>query len=125
MDKTTKKLIYSAIILVALDSAFMFFNKKRFETTIINVQRVIVVPKYVAFVVVYLLMISVLFWFILRNHRPIWEAVFLGLAINGIYEGTNYGIFKNWSQNLIVLDTLWGGVLFGLTATLVYQLTDN
>lgn len=122
MDKTTKKLIYSAIILVALDSAFMFFNKKRFETTIINVQRVIVVPKYVAFVVVYLLMISVLFWFILRNHRPIWEAVFLGAAINGIYEGTNYGIFKNWNQQLVMLDTLWGGILYGLTTTLVYQL---
>lgn len=122
MDKTTKKLLYSAIILVALDLGFMYFNKKRFEMNIINIQRVLVVPKYLGFVVVYLLMISLLFWFILRNHRPVWEAVFLGMAINGIYEGTNYGIFKNWSKSLILLDTLWGGALFGLTTAAVYQL---
>ena len=86
MYKNIKKILVAAIIFIALDTAFMHFNKTLYETTIINIQRVMVMPKYMAFIPVYVLLIAVLYWFILRQRRPIWEAILLGLAINGVYE---------------------------------------
>ena len=93
-----------------------------YENTVINIQRVIVVPKYVGFIMAYVLIIGALYWFILRNRRPIWEAIILGIAINGIYESTNYTVFKKWSLEMLIIDTLWGGALFGITTAAVYQL---
>ena len=122
MYKAIKKILVATIIFIALDTAFMHFNKTLYETTIINIQRVMIMPKYMAFIPVYILLIAVLYWFILRQRRPIWEAILLGLAINGVYEGTNYGVFKKWSLQMVIIDTLWGGALFGLTTAAVYQL---
>ena len=45
MSKTIKKIIVASIILIALDLGFMYLNKKMYENTVINIQRVIVVPK--------------------------------------------------------------------------------
>ena len=122
MSKTIKKIIVASIILIALDLGFMYLNKKMYENTVINIQRVIVVPKYVGFIMAYVLIIGALYWFILRNRRPIWEAIILGIAINGIYESTNYTVFKKWSLEMLIIDTLWGGALFGITTAAVYQL---
>ena len=122
MYKIIKKILIATVIFIALDLAFMSINKKLFTSTIINIQRVMVMPKYIAFIPVYILLISALYWFILRQRRPIWEAILLGIVINGVYEGTNYSIFKKWSLKMVITDTLWGGALFGLTTAAVYQL---
>jgi len=37
-----------------------------------------------------------------------------GACIYAVYEGTNYAIFQNWPLAMVLLDTLWGGVLFVL-----------
>jgi uncharacterized membrane protein len=49
------------------------------------------------------------------------EAVILGVVIYGVYESTSYALFKKWNLNLAIMDTLWGGALFGITTALVYQ----
>jgi len=36
----------------------------------------------------------------------------LGIFVYGVYELTNRAIFKNWEWKTVVLDTLWGGILF-------------
>ena len=40
------------------------------------------------------------------------ESFLLGLSVYGVYEGTTYTIFKNWSLLSVFIDTIWGGVLF-------------
>ena len=45
----------------------------------------------------------------------------LGLVIYGVYETTNYAIFKNWTLSTVLLDTAWGAILLGLTTFLTYQ----
>jgi uncharacterized membrane protein len=42
------------------------------------------------------------------------------VLINGVYETTNYAFFKNWSPLLVLLDTLWGGILLA-TTTIIYN----
>ena len=38
----------------------------------------------------------------------------LGAGIYAVYEGTNYAIFEKWPLQMVVMDTVWGGILFVL-----------
>jgi len=51
----------------------------------------------------------------------LWGALF-GLIVYGIYEFTNHAIVANWPVGLVIVDTLWGCLLYAiagyLTATI-------
>jgi len=42
------------------------------------------------------------------------EAALLGFLTYGIYDFTNLATIKNYDINIAIVDTIWGGVLFGL-----------
>ena len=46
------------------------------------------------------------------------DAFLLGACVYGIYEGTNYAVFRAWPPYLFFMDTLWGGILIYLTVRL-------
>lgn len=114
--------LISGIILIILDSIFLYFNRDTFEIQIAEVQRVSIQPKYLGFILCYILLISGLYWFILRTKRPIYEAILLGFFVYGVYETTNYGSLKKWKLRTVLIDILWGGALFGLTSNFTYML---
>ena len=39
----------------------------------------------------------------------------LGVIIYGIYELTNHATIKNWPLFMVIVDTLWGGILYSLS----------
>ena len=49
----------------------------------------------------------------------LWGAL-LGLVVFGLYNYTNLAILDKWSSTLSIVDTLCGGVIFGLTTLIVY-----
>jgi uncharacterized membrane protein len=71
----------------------------------------------------YLGYVAGMLWFVsvpaLRASDP-WAAliggVLLGLMAYGTYEFTNYGTLRDWSVQQVAVDTLWGGVLTGVSA---------
>jgi uncharacterized membrane protein len=67
-------------------------------------------------------LIGGLFYFILKNKRPVQDAFLLGLVIYGVYETTTYALLKNWNFATVMVDTLWGGILLALTTYLTYKL---
>jgi uncharacterized membrane protein len=40
------------------------------------------------------------------------QAFFHGLAVYGVYEFTNYTVFRQYDWKFAVADTVWGGILF-------------
>jgi uncharacterized membrane protein len=50
--------------------------------------------------------------FLIQHTRNRLDAFWMGIAVYGIYDFTNYAIFKNYQLEFAVADTLWGGVLF-------------
>ena len=70
----------------------------------------------------YIILIFGLNYFIIEPKKGVYDAFFLGILIYGVYETTNYSLFKNWSILTVLIDTLWGGVLFAATTFLVQQL---
>ncbi len=43
----------------------------------------------------------------------------LGLVVYGVYELTNYAVLNNWSSKIVIVDTVWGVVICGLTSGIV------
>ena len=52
-----------------------------------------------------------------------WAAIGSALAV-GVYETTNYALFSNWSIVSVIIDTLWGGLLFASTTFIVNKLRN-
>jgi uncharacterized membrane protein len=108
------------IILILLDAVYLYFTKDMFGEMVARIQRVAMQVRLWSGAVVYVFMSIALYWFILKDRRPVWEAGLLGLATYGVYEFTNYALFKNYDLKIAIIDTVWGATLFALT-TWIYQ----
>ena len=111
-----------AIILIVLDFIYLSVNRSIFEHQIVKIQRTALIPNMVGVVLCYIFIVLGLYYFIVRTHRPPFDAFLLGLFVYGVYELTNYSIFKKWCPKMVAMDTLWGGVLFFLSTYFVYKM---
>jgi uncharacterized membrane protein len=112
-------LLISAIVFVLIDSVYLNMMKKYFANQIQKVQNSAIVPNYVSVVLCYVFLIAGLNYFIIKPNRSVQDAFLLGIVISGVYETTNWATFKNWSSITVIMDTLWGGILFALTTWIV------
>ncbi len=117
------ELIVSAIILLILDAGFIYLNKHIFQSQIVAVQHTSLILNYGGVLLSYLLLIFGLYYFILRQHRSVPEAVIFGLVLYGVYETTSYAMLKNWRLSTVFIDTIWGGALMGLTTASTYWIS--
>jgi uncharacterized membrane protein len=116
------QLFIAGIILLVLDGIFITLTSRIFKEQVASVQRVAIQPKYLGAIMCYMLMIAGLYYFILREKKSPLDAFFLGFIIYGIFESTNYVLFKNWALQTVAIDTLWGGVLMATTTFLFYKI---
>jgi len=117
-----KTLVISAILLVCIDVIYLSIIKNYFNDQIKQIQGSTLQLNWVGAVITYIFLVGGLYYFILRNHKPVSDAFLFGLVIYGVYEYTNLTLFKNWRILTTIIDTLWGGILFALTTFLVYKL---
>ena len=115
-------LFFITIIIIALDNIYMYINKSKYERQIIRVQKTSLQIKYLGVILCYILLVLGLYYFIIRTHRPISDAFLLGILIFGIYNTTNYAIIKNWDFQIVIQDSLWGGILLTFTTFLMYNI---
>lgn len=79
----------------------------------------------------YIFLILGIYYFILKDlnqnnyKQKIRDATILGIVIYGTFDFTNGAIFKDYDYKTMLLDTTWGGVLFGLVTYLVYTIQKN
>jgi len=111
----------TAIVMLLLDIVFLYANSDMFVKQVIAVQRTNLQIKYLGAAACYVFLVLGLYYFIIREDRPVWDAFVLGLVIYGVYEWTNYSIIKKWRVQTVIQDTLWGGVLFATTTWVVYN----
>ena len=111
------------IIMLVLDVIFLGLNRDMFQLQVAEVQRVVLEVRYLGVVLCYPLLIFALYYFIIKDRRPVIDAMLLGFVIYGVYETTTYALLKKWKLQTMMIDTLWGGILFGLTTMITYKLT--
>jgi uncharacterized membrane protein len=120
-----KTLILTGLVMLGLDAIYLSAMRDMFEIQIAAVQRVALQFRPLGAVICYILLITGLYYFILQDRRPIFDAFFLGIVIYGVYESTTYALLKQWKIKTMIMDTLWGGILFALTTGIVYWVSDK
>jgi uncharacterized membrane protein len=92
-----------------------------FQLQVAEVQRVVLEVRSLGAIICYSLLIFGLYYFIIKDRRPVKDAMILGFLVYGVYESTTYALLKKWRLRTMMIDTLWGGILFGLTTLLTYK----
>jgi len=121
----SKELIIATPIFLILDFVFLASQRKTFESQVISVQKTALVMKPAGAIACYLFLLAGLYYFILRERRTPLEAMLFGLVVYGVYETTTYALLKNWRVETVMVDVLWGGVLFYLTTFLTYWISKR
>ena len=117
------KLLVSAIVFVFIDSIYLNLIKDYFNNQIKLVQGSAIKMNLLATLLCYIFLIFGINYFIIQPNRSIQDAFLLGLIIYGVFETTNMALFSKWSWLTVVIDTLWGGILFALTTYIVHKFT--
>jgi uncharacterized membrane protein len=108
-------MLVSAILLVSIDFVYLKMIKGYFSSQIQRVQGSTMQINYLGAALCYILLIVGINYFIIKPRKSVSDAFLLGIVIYGVYETTNYALFKNWNILTVIIDTLWGGLLFGST----------
>ncbi len=119
-----KLIILSVIIVLVIDSFYVLAAKNLISQTILKIQKKPLSVNIFYILLSYLLIIFALNYFILDNknlslREKYLNSFILGFIIYGVYEVTNAGLFNDWSSKLIIIDSLWGGILFLLATYLI------
>jgi len=112
-------MLASAILLVSIDFVYLKIIQDYFGSQIQRVQGSPLKINFLGAALCYILLIVGINYFIIKPRKSVSDAFLLGVIIYGVYETTNYALFKNWSILTVIIDTLWGGLLFASTTYIV------
>ena len=115
-------MLISAILFIFTDSVYLQLVRPYFEKQIQDVQGSAVTVNFLGVVLCYIFLIIGINYFIIKPRKSVTDAFLLGIVIYGVYETTNYALFKKWSLLTVFMDTLWGGFLFAITTYVINML---
>lgn len=120
--KDLKIIITTAIIFTLIDSIYLNTASNYFNKLITSIQGSKIQMDLKSAILCYFFLVFGLYYFILKDRKPIMDAFILGLVIYMVFETTNKAILKNWTWFTVLLDGVWGGVLFATTTYIIYKL---
>ena len=120
--KLLSQIILPGILLVLIDFIYLNAISSFFNKQIFNIQKSTIKLRFSGAIICYVLLVFGLYYFIISQNKKVFDAFLLGLVIYGVYESTNYALLKDWNFSTLVIDTLWGGILFGLTTYFTYKI---
>jgi len=110
-------------ILLVLDAIYIGSQYFYLSKVYSSIQNSPLKINWVGGLLCYFFLTFVLYYFILSKKNALsktLDAFLLGICIYGVYETTNYATLKKWPVRMLIVDTLWGGILFALT-TIIYS----
>ena len=119
-----RKLILTTVVLLGLDMVYLKLTGGHFNTLVKSIQGNKLTLQMVPAVLAYITLVFSLYYFIIRENKKITDAMLLGWSIYLVYDFTNKAIFNKWTWETVLLDGVWGGILYGLTTFIVYKLSN-
>ena len=112
-------MLVSAIIFITIDSIYLNVMKEYFSKQIQSIQGTAPKLNFLGVAFCYIFLIIGLNYFIIKPRKSVNDAFLFGLVIYGVFDTTNYALFNKWSILTVIIDTLWGGLLFASTTYIV------
>jgi uncharacterized membrane protein len=104
------------LTLLVLDAMYLGIHSSFLKDTMERIQGPIRL-RYLPAAFVYLCLTFLVYKLIQYRVSDL-DVFLIGSAVYGVYEGTNYAVFRGWPPYLFFMDTLWGGILIYLTVRL-------
>lgn len=113
------KYLISPILIIIIDSFYLNLFKPYFSSQIKSIQKTPMQLNIPGVLLSYLFIVTGFNYFVIAQEMSSRDAFLFGIVVYGIYEATNWAIFTNWGLFSVVVDTLWGGILFCLTSLIM------
>jgi len=111
--------ILTGMVLLLLDSVYFMVTKTYFNNQIKRIQGSFIKMNIPSAILCYVFLAFGINYFIIHQNKSIQDAFLLGLIIYAVYELTNKAILLNWTWLTVLIDSLWGGILFASTTYIV------
>ena len=115
-------LLTLSVIMAVVDALFLNTVSPIFNKMLTQIQGSPISLEPISTVLCYIVLVAGLYYFIIKDKKPILDAMFLGWFVYLVYELTNKAIMTKWQWTAVLIDGTWGGILFGLTTFLYYKL---
>tara|TARA_B100001027_G_C16265463_1_gene331766 strand:- start:1307 stop:1681 length:375 start_codon:yes stop_codon:yes gene_type:complete len=109
-----KKYLLISILVVAIDAVYLNSISNYFNKQIKAIQGSKIRLNIPATILCYLIITLGIYYFMIERKFSLKEMAILGVFSYGIYETTNKALFNNWFWKTVLLDGIWGGILFAL-----------
>jgi uncharacterized membrane protein len=99
----------AVLLLIVFDLPWLLFIGENAQKLVLRIQGSDLQLRFAPAFVVYL----ALAYIVMQAKTPL-EAFKLGVAVYAVFDFTNLAMFKNYSLQFAIMDSLWGGVLMAL-----------
>lgn len=112
-----QKQILGIITLLILDILWLtLFMGNRYQIMIPTIQKQKMQINYYSATGAYLLMIYLLIFVVHKYKMNLTESFIFGFCLYGVYDLTCGAIFNNWDFGLALIDMIWGGFVYMISA---------
>lgn len=122
MKNNIKIILTISIILLILDYIYISNFSNHFKNQIYKVQKKPLQMNIKTTILCYILLIFGLYYFIIKENKSVSDAFILGIFVYGVYELVTISLLSDWEYKTVIIDTLWGGILFATTTHLIYSI---
>ncbi len=120
-----KDYLLFSLVFICIDTGYLYLASSHFNKQLNAIQGSSITLNPVSLFLCYLALTTGIFYFGIMKNMTIVEMFFLGIFVYGVYETTNHAIFDKWQWNTVLMDTLWGGILFSLSVPLFKHIKQN
>ena len=120
LEFNSKNILISTVLFLIIDSIYLRITSSLFNKVVKNIQGSDINLKLDGAIYAYICIVLIFNYFIIYRKGKLLDAFMLGFLTYGIFEGTNRAIFSNWTINLKIIDSLWGGILFSLVFIIMH-----
>lgn len=113
----------SSAILLTVDVLYLYnFGMKTFQKNVQLIQKTPIELNVYGALLSYICVIGILYYFIISQNKPVFDAFLLGIFLYGTFDMTNLAMFTKYEWKTAITDTLWGGTLFAFTTWATYAI---
>ena len=123
MDLINQKTLLGLIFLLCVDNTYLYLNRNLYEPIIDKKEQINYVFAFLTWIVIIAgINLLVLSRPDLNSDKSFLYGVYLGFVSYAIFNCTNYALYPSkWNINIALGDTIWGSLVTGTTAFMMYN----